>query len=322
MRNSYLVSSAYRCSWLQILFLFIAFSYGLPRCWAQYQHTDKDPFVKLNSAFRLAYADARGEALRMTGPVVISRHHFLVLHYRGERYEGAKIDETYDQLKTVAHAPLAIYVMLAGHVDGSLAQAECDRIRAFCDLMNPVHTALDSCALRSHQKERQRRLLDCCKSFLDGVLADGKCGRSDLTRFCRECAPDLMQNTSEAALVRLEAYHRQMCAWRKVIEAEDWDRLRVVVTGAQMPRPGNLAVQYFARLLGESGEGKRIIYAEALFDETSALNLLGTHRLDASAAQAFFGDRSRLNRDLLADATPTALDTLDWSKLLPSASPD
>jgi hypothetical protein len=246
----------------------------------------------------------------------MSRGDYLVLYYRGERFEGKKADDSYHQLKTVAHVPLAIYVMLAGHVDSSMADTKLDEIRNFRELIPPVHTAIESCGLASCQRQRQRKLLGRCQSFLDRVLARGKCSGDELARFCRRCTPEFMQNTFEAAQVRLRGYHRQMCAWKKTIDPGDWDKLQVVVTGAQMPRRGNLAVQYFARLLGEPGEGRRIIYAEALFDEKKALNLLGTHRLDAAAAEVFFGDPLRLHRDLLADATPAALDTLDWWELL------
>ncbi len=80
--------------------------------------------------------------------------------------------------------------------------------------------------------------------------------------------------------------------------------------GSQMPRKDNLAVQYFARLLGETGEGRRIIYAEAIFDEHRALNLLGTHLLDREIAASFFDDPLRMNRDLLGDAAAEYLRTL------------
>ena len=57
-------------------------------------------------------------------------------------------------------------------------------------------------------------------------------------------------------------------------------------------------MQYFARLLGEPGEGQR------------ALDLLGTRRVDAGLGAAFFGDPARLHRDLLGDAAKGALDEL------------
>ena len=59
-----------------------------------------------------------------------------------------------------------------------------------------------------------------------------------------------------------------MRAWRATLTGDEWERLTVIVLGGQLPRRDNLAVQYFARLLGESGEGRRVIYAEGLADSS------------------------------------------------------
>ena len=84
-------------------------------------------------------------------------------------------------------------------------------------------------------------------------------------------------------------------------------KLNVIVMGTQMPRAENISVQFFAWLLGEKGEGPRIIYSEGIFDEPKALNLLGTHRLDTDIGIAFFAEERRMHRDLLSDAAKEIL---------------
>jgi hypothetical protein len=69
-------------------------------------------------------------------------------------------------------------------------------------------------------------------------------------------------------------------------------------------------VQYFARLLGQSGEGRRIIYAESLFEEPRALDLLATHLVDSRIGVEFFNDPERMKRDLLSDAAQQYLPIL------------
>ena len=61
------------------------------------------------------------------------------------------------------------------------------------------------------------------------------------------------------------------------------------------------------RLLGEKGEGERILYAEALFDESRALNLLGSYQLDTVIGSDFFEDPVSMHRDLLADGAAVHL---------------
>jgi len=69
---------------------------------------------------------------------------------------------------------------------------------------------------------------------------------------------------------------------------------------------GEIAMQYFERLLGER-EGRRLVFAEGLWDEPSQLQLLATHLLDASIGESFFGDPLRMHRDLLSDAAAQVL---------------
>ena len=80
------------------------------------------------------------------------------------------------------------------------------------------------------------------------------------------------------------------------------------VTGGK----NSVAVQYFAKLLGERGEGKRIIFAESRFEESQELQLLGTHILDTEVGVAFFNDPWRMQRDLLSSAADSYLDTMDF----------
>ena len=73
------------------------------------------------------------------------------------------------------------------------------------------------------------------------------------------------------------------------------------------PRYREAACQYFGRLLHQpEGSGAeqedRLVYAEGLCDVDSALDLLARHIVDQRASNLLFGDRRRLQEDLLADA--------------------
>jgi hypothetical protein len=142
-------------------------------------------------------------------------------------------------------------------------------------------------------------------------LKDGQISADGLTKYCRASRPDVLANAAAAARAQLVATHRQVMEWKKGMTAEEWGALTVIVQGMQTPRVENAAVQYFARLFGETrGEGRRVVYAEGLFDEEKALNLLGTLRLDGKLSVAVFNDPFRMYRDLLADVARTAIDDI------------
>jgi hypothetical protein len=77
-----------------------------------------------------------------------------------------------------------------------------------------------------------------------------------------------------------------------------------------MPRQDLVVTQYFLRLLHEPAEGGRVVYAESLWDEPKALDLLGTHLLDGNVGEAFFSDYLRMHRDLLGEAASQYLPRL------------
>ena len=110
----------------------------------------------------------------------------------------------------------------------------------------------------------------------------------------------------------MDATHAQVSAWRRDLSPQEWNQLRVLIIGPHTPREDLVVTQYFLRLLREPIEGRRVVYAESLWEEPKALDLLGTHLLDGSIGEAFFSDDMRMHRDLLGDAASQYL-----SRLLP-----
>ena len=123
-------------------------------------------------------------------------------------------------------------------------------------------------------------------------------------------APLVMENVTDATRAQLDATHAQVSKWRGELSAEEWQQLHVLIIGPHMPRENLVVTQYFLRLLHEPREGRRVVYAESLWEEPKALDLLGTHLLDGSVGEAFFGDYMRMHRDLLGDAASQYLPRL------------
>jgi hypothetical protein len=122
----------------------------------------------------------------------------------------------------------------------------------------------------------------------------------------------VLANADDASRAQIDAYHARVSAWRRELPPEEWARLHVVILGPQMPRRHNVAVQYFAKLMGLPDESRRLVYAEELIGEPQALNLLATHQLDSELSEAFFGDPDRMEIDLLGNAASVYLDGFDF----------
>ena len=268
------------------------------------------PLTTLNDASRAAYRSAREDALRRCGPVLLVEGDALVLRYGIHRSEVLVVPERYHTLKAVSHVSLALYSYLAPVTESELHPTRLYDLRSYREQIKQAKESLSAHKLSATQLERQNRILEECLAFLAGILERRRVGDKELTCFTCQLRPLLDENTSDAARLQIAAMHEQVCAWRATLTEAEWKRLTVIVLGSQLPRKDNLAIQYFARLLGEPGEGRRIIYAEGLGDEQRALDLLGTRLVDTRIGVAFFDDPARMHRDLLGDAAREELDAL------------
>jgi hypothetical protein len=269
-----------------------------------------DPLAAVNDTFRAAYRRAREEALSRTGPVILVEGDDLVLKFGLERSKVTYVPKEYHALKAVAHIPLTIHVLLDSVTGQPLDETRLHDLRVFRDQVLATLPVMESTFPDEKQRQRQKQIVRESRGLLDSVLKNGKISEQALTAFRDRVRPLIDSSVAEAAKVQLDALNAAVKAWKGKLTEDEWKQLTVVVMGSQMPRKDNAAVLYFARLLGEPGEGRRIIYAEALWDEQKALDLLGTHRLDARIGEAFFKDPTRMSRDLLGPAARAYLDEL------------
>jgi hypothetical protein len=263
---------------------------------------DHEALDNLNKLVRDAHTKARTIVLEKSGPIIIVDFDKLILIHKGVRIEEAAVPIIYHRLKAVAHAPMGVYLLLADVVDGPLTEAQLAALQQLREAIRAANEALTEKIFTGEQMDRQKKILTMSQDFLDGVIKAKKCTQDELVAYTRKTRPLFMLNAEEAAAVQILGYDGVVAIWKSKLTAEEWGTLRVAVMGTALPRKENLAVQYFARVLGESGEGKRLIYAESMFDEQKILRFISTSEVDARMAKAIFDDPTRLHRDLLSEA--------------------
>jgi len=268
------------------------------------------PFEALDREFLSAYAKARTDVLQHQGPIILADSDTLTLRDGSKRETVQTSPPALLPLKAVAHAPLALFAVVSVADQDRLEPAQFETLRRLTDAMDRAIQALPRSDLSAEQRNRAGMILERCRTWAAAVRDQAKLSRQEFQNLVDQLRPAILASARDAARLRIDACHAAVTRWKRQLAPEEWGRLRVIVIGSQMPRKENLLVQYFARLLGEPGESKRIIYAESIYEEPRALNLLGTHLLDSAAAQAFFGDPHRLDSDLLGPAAREYLNTL------------
>lgn len=105
--------------------------------------------------------------------------------------------------------------------------------------------------------------------------------------------------------------------WKERMSQSVWKSLYVLICAGHQERYRETTKQYFQRLVGEKNSfdarfENRVIYAESIRDIPAALDLLARHIVDQEASVVFFDHATRLQKDLLTNAS-----TRHVRKLLP-----
>jgi hypothetical protein len=265
-----------------------------------------DALTHANADFRAMYREAKARALASAGPVLLVEGDTLVLRDGAARKTVKFLPPGYTALKEASHVPLALFVLLHD-AEGPLADPTRKALEA---LVSEVRRARPSLRARPFPKgtlARQEQVLDASVALVEGMIGRGAVAPGEVSGFARRIGPLLEANAEDAAALELEALQKQVEAWRAKLGSA-WPRLHVVVMGSHMARTNEISLQYFERLLGEPDEGGRVVFAEGLWDEEKALDLLATHLLDGAASEAFFGNAVRLHEDMLAEGARKYLD--------------
>jgi hypothetical protein len=276
------------------------------------QPTEIDPLATLNNAMRAEYSRAKAQALSKIGPLILVEGTNAVLVQNGTRTEAEILPPIYQALKAVAHIPFAVFLMF----DQSDFQPLSDtRVSEICDYRKLIVDAAKTLrGFSGVQLQRQQEIIGESLVFLDDAIEKRHVTKQQLDDFARKMRPILLANVDEATKAEIDALHSHVMEWRHKLSQGEWQKMHVLIMSAHMPRDRELTVQYFERALNEPFEGRRIVYAEGLYEEPKAMDLLGTHIVDGSAGEAFFGDFMRMHRDLLSDAAAAYIQTLKFDE--------
>jgi len=255
---------------------------------------------EVNSRFRENYDGARAEA-KSDAPVFVVCGDVLTLFRGDARRDRTFTPRIFHLMKSVAHAPIALFVALRGE------RAESRRTESLAERVRCSIEDLEG------EEEIDESLLDVLRSVLVSTLTfsntlSASTTRVSLARFAAEQGPLLLRITEAATRVQLAAL--DACVEEALADLSGSERaaLQVVVTGDHQARSRSLAMQYFRKRLGEeAGAEERVTYGEGIDDAVAAHELVGTRRLDNAIAKAFFGDPKRLQRDVLGDAAQALL---------------
>jgi hypothetical protein len=257
------------------------------------------PYDDIDDEFHDAYARARTE-IEHDVPVFIVLADALVFLRAGQRQSWSITPATYQLIKMVSHAPLAIFSSLQPGSAAAQVEDKAGRrvsLRAWIDEAR-AKLSQHVGGLGTDVVDDLRAVLEASSKFLEQPSEVG-----DVDAFARALGPTLLRLIDAATQLQLDALHAHVEQSLRELSAACRARLEVIVTGNHQARERSLPMQYFLRRLHED----RVTYAEGVDNEQGALALVGIRRLDSALAAAFFDDPKRMQRDLLGDSAEQRL---------------
>jgi hypothetical protein len=281
-----------------------------------------EPLVSLNKLFLAGYTNRQASIKTNTSPLIVANFSTLIFRHNGFVETNRSIPDIYHSLKAVAHVPFGIFLRvdpIASEAGSDLPKNLAADLGEYQKRIQEAEASITQAGFSEEQLMRQQTIFRICNAYLDELLSSGKASRERLRAFTRDAGPLMLANADDAARAQLDMTHAAVMQWKKRTPPEEWKRLVVVVRGFQMARRLNILTQYFAKVIDEPShslgyplESKRLIYAEFIMRDRDHLDLMATTFIDGDASDAFFGDRWRMSRDVLADGAENHLRQLKF----------
>lgn len=268
-----------------------------------------DPLVEMNKVVRENYRASRAVTLARTLPVIVIAFDDATLMREGHEPITANFTPAlFHRFKEVAHIPFGVHVTLVPYAGRPTETGWRAPLQRLLDHVAAAEGTLGGVGIPEARIARERRVVADSLAFMRATLAAGMVDAAALRAYSRAMAPLVLAAADDAAALQIDGLHGLVSRWRAELSAQEWARLHVLVLGPKAPREGNLATQYFERLLGRRELGRRLIYSENIFARDAALSQLGGLVIDRAVARDFFAEEMRMDRDLLADGARKRLD--------------
>ena len=283
-----------------------------------------EPFASINLTFHETYTRLVEQVLAQLGDrvpvlVLIGDDATLLCNSREQREQF--IPGRYHELKALGHLAFGVQLTLMANGNGRLSKLTTNELHEKREQIRERHAIINATPISASCSPTMKppvELLCRARALVDRVLEEGVVDFDRLQEHIRALASHALETAELAVCIELEQLHALLTRWRNDLGEKRWAGMYVVICGAHQPRYREAACQYFGRLLHQAessaAEGEdRLVYAEGLCDRQAALDLLARHIVDQRASNLLFGDRRRLQEDLLADAANTEV-----RKLLPN----
>lgn len=291
--------------------------------------------VALDSGMQRIYADTLvkyKEHMRGRVPVIIGLFSetggsMILYPPDKEKIVADPVPPLYAWLKSVSHAAMAIYQLVAPYLLTPGDDSWRAPMMQYQAQIEAAMATLPDLDVPKDVRERLERMLEKEKAFMQSCL-DGKGFSLDgITKFAHDVEPDIVKNVALAARTQVEHWEKVLGGWQKML-GKDWDETYAITNTLYVTQQNNVLFTILAQFMGEEAIDDRLILTgttEFTTTPETMLELLTRIVADRAVGKVFFRNYYLMDAELLGGAARHAIEAEAKAKgkkaLLPKLAP-
>jgi hypothetical protein len=216
----------------------------------------RNAILAIDTATRENYNTLRAEVIRQLGPVVVIENdhrggRYTLIHH-GERESLHPVSDIFELAKSIAHAPLGIYSIIAPYLSRRLpdlpSSARLDRhdvdmvafrgpgrrdwvgpLQAFGATLTTARRQLANARMPRELQASCARILDNTIEFVDSSVRRGSFDMASFETCTGGLNDAIDTNIKHAAQAQIDGVEVLMRRWRDTVGPADWPGLYIVV---------------------------------------------------------------------------------------------
>ncbi|MFI6986278.1 hypothetical protein ACIBSV_48035 [Embleya sp. NPDC050154] len=216
----------------------------------------REAIFAIDTAMRESYDALRAEVIKQLGPVIVIENDYrggrYTLIHNGERESLHPVSDMFELAKSVAHAPLGIYSIIAPYLSrripelpssARLDQHDLDMVafkgpgtngwisplQDFGATLTTARRQLGNARMARELEASCVRILDAAIEFIDESARRGSFDMASFETFTGGLNDAIETNIKHASRAQIEGVEALMGRWRDKVGRADWPGLYIVV---------------------------------------------------------------------------------------------
>lgn len=187
----------------------------------------------VDDMMRANYDALRANVIEQLSPVIVVQPDLSGGNYTlivdGTQTTAHPASPVFQLTKSVCHAPLGVFSILAPYLKGPGTSEWAVPLEAFRDVLRTGRDSLPDCGLPEEGVLASRTILDGAIEFADAALATGTFSIEGFEKFTRSVHVGIETNMRLAAEDLVRGVERQLSQWRDQLGPDRWRDLYAVI---------------------------------------------------------------------------------------------